>query len=117
NLKKHVETIKQFGLPFVVAINRFKEDSEAEITALQQWCQANYIPVALTEVWAKGGEGGVELANTLLQVMEEGESDFHYLYDSTLPIAEKVKTIVRKVYGGKEDRKSTRLNSSHVSIS
>lgn len=102
NLKKHVETIKQFGLPFVVAINRFKEDSEAEITALQQWCQANYIPVALTEVWAKGGEGGVELANTLLQVMEEGESDFHYLYDSTLPIAEKVKTIVRKVYGGKD---------------
>ena len=102
NLKKHVETIQQFGLPFVVAINEFITDSEAEITFVKEWCEENSIPVALTQVWEKGGEGGVDLANTLLKVMEENEIEFTPLYQSTDSIEEKIRSITKKVYGAKD---------------
>lgn len=100
NLKKHVETIQSFGLPFVVAINRFVSDSEAEIEELLAYCGQHNFPVALTEVWEKGGSGGVELANTLLEVLEKEESRFRPLYLLSDPIDVKIRTIVQKVYGG-----------------
>ncbi|MDQ0176116.1 formate--tetrahydrofolate ligase [Bacillus chungangensis] len=100
NIKKHVETIEAFGLPYVVGINRFTADTEAEIAALQKWCETHDIPVALTEVWEKGGEGGLDLAEKVLQVIEEKENQFHYLYDDADTIDEKIRTIVEKVYGG-----------------
>ncbi|MDX5474749.1 MAG: formate--tetrahydrofolate ligase [Bacillaceae bacterium] len=102
NLKKHVETIQQFGLPFVVAINEFITDSEAEITFVKEWCEENSIPVALTQVWEKGGVGGVDLANTLLKVMEENEIEFTPLYQTTDSIEEKIRSIATKVYGSKD---------------
>lgn len=102
NLKKHVETIKQFGLPFVVAINRFTTDTNSEITLLQNWCEKNLIPVALTEVWEKGGQGGIELANKVIEVIENDQVAFQPLYELDLPIEEKIRTIIRKVYGGKD---------------
>ena len=102
NLKKHVETIQQFGLPFVVAINEFITDSEAEITFVKEWCEENSIPVALTQVWEKGGVGGVDLANTLLKVMEENEIEFTPLYQTTDSIEEKIRSIATKVYGAKD---------------
>ncbi|WP_147533713.1 formate--tetrahydrofolate ligase [Bacillus marasmi] len=102
NLQKHVDSIKSFGLPFVVAINRFVDDSEAEIAALQSYCDNENIPVALTEVWEKGGEGGVELAQTLLKVLEENEASFRPLYFLSDPLEEKIRTVVQKVYGGKD---------------
>ncbi|WP_096154354.1 MULTISPECIES: formate--tetrahydrofolate ligase [Bacillus] len=102
NLKKHVETIQQFGLPFVVAINEFITDSEAEIAFVKEWCEENLIPVALTQVWEKGGEGGIVLANTLLKVMDEPKCEFTPLYQSTDSIEEKIRSIATKVYGAKD---------------
>lgn len=102
NLKKHVETIEHFGLPFVVAINRFSADTEAEIAALEQWCGEHSIPVALAEVWEKGGEGGIELARAVLNVMEKTSSSFDYLYSVESSLEDKIRTIVQKVYGGRD---------------
>ena len=102
NLKKHVETIQQFGLPYVVAINEFITDSEAEISFVKNWCKENDIPVALTQVWEKGGEGGVDLANTLLKVMDGTINKFTPLYETTDSIEEKIRSIATKVYGAKD---------------
>ncbi|MDF2856267.1 MAG: formate--tetrahydrofolate ligase [Neobacillus sp.] len=102
NLKKHIETIKSFGLPVVVAINKFITDTAEEVKTLLEWCKREDVPVALTEVWEKGGEGGVELAETLLSVIEKEENKFKPLYDSSDSLEQKVRTIVQKVYGGKD---------------
>lgn len=102
NLQKHIETIKEFGLPIVVAINKFITDSDKEIETLLDWCKREAVPVALTEVWEKGGEGGIELAKTLLDVIEKEENQFHQLYDLSDSIEQKVRTIVQQVYGGKD---------------
>jgi formate--tetrahydrofolate ligase len=101
NLQKHIETIKGFGLPIVVAINKFITDTDKEIQTLLDWCNQEKVPVALTEVWEKGGEGGLQLAESILKVMETEENHFSPLYDLSASIEEKVQTIVEKVYGGK----------------
>ncbi|WP_420491288.1 formate--tetrahydrofolate ligase [Neobacillus drentensis] len=102
NLKKHIETIQSFGLPVVVAVNKFITDTKQEVDTLLEWCQRENVPVALTEVWEKGGAGGIELANTLLAVMDKEENQFRPLYDLSDSIEKKVRTIVQKVYGGNE---------------
>ncbi|MEH7255689.1 formate--tetrahydrofolate ligase [Neobacillus niacini] len=102
NLQKHIETIKSFGLPVVVAINKFITDTELEVKTLLEWCNREGVAVALTEVWEKGGAGGVELAKTLLSVIEKEENKFQPLYDLSDSIEKKVQTIVQKVYGGKD---------------
>jgi formate--tetrahydrofolate ligase len=108
NLKKHIETIQSFGLPFVVAINRFITDSDAEINVIKKYCEKESFPVALSEVWEKGGQGGIELAQTLLSVIENSQSQFHPLYSVSDTIESKVRTIVQQVYGGKEVEFSTK---------
>ncbi|MFF2450409.1 formate--tetrahydrofolate ligase [Neobacillus sp. NPDC058068] len=102
NLQKHIETIKSFGLPVVVAINKFITDTELEVQTLLEWCRRENIAVALTEVWEKGGAGGIKLAEELLAVIENEENKFHPLYDLSDSIEQKVRTIVQKVYGGKD---------------
>jgi formate--tetrahydrofolate ligase len=102
NLQKHIETIKSFGLPLVVAINKFITDTDLEVKTLLEWCERENVPVALTEVWEKGGEGGKELAKTLLSVIEKEENKFHPLYELSDSIEQKIRTIVQKVYGGKD---------------
>nr|WP_316569862.1 formate--tetrahydrofolate ligase [Neobacillus sp. YIM B06451] len=102
NLKKHIDTIKEFGLPPVIAINRFVTDSEEEVKTLLEWCAKENVPAALTEVWEKGGEGGIDLANKVLKAIESNENNFQPLYDLSDSIDEKVRTIVQKVYGGKD---------------
>lgn len=102
NLQKHIETIKSFGLPLVVAINKFITDTDLEVKTLLEWCERENVPVALTEVWEKGGEGGKELAKTLLSVIEHEENKFHSLYELSDSIENKIRTIVQKVYGGKD---------------
>lgn len=108
NLQKHIETIKSFGLPVVVAINKFITDTELEVQILLEWCEREGVPVALTEVWEKGGAGGVELAETLLSVMEKEQNNFKPLYDVSDSLETKVRTIVQKVYGGKDVEFSTK---------
>ncbi|PLR98917.1 formate--tetrahydrofolate ligase [Bacillus sp. T33-2] len=99
NLKRHVETIESFGLPYVVAVNRFLTDTPAETNALLDLCKAEGIPAALTEVWEKGGAGGTELAEQLLKVLDEKESNFAPLYDLSDALEEKIETIAKMVYG------------------
>jgi formate--tetrahydrofolate ligase len=99
NLQKHVETIQAFGLPFVVAVNRFVADSDNEIACLMNWCEENNYPVSLTEVWEKGGTGGVDLAKKVLNVIEQSENNFKPLYELEASIEEKLTTIATTVYG------------------
>lgn len=99
NLAKHVDTVRQFGAEPVIALNRFITDTEAELTTILKWCEAQGVRIARTNVWEQGGKGGIELAQQVLEVIEQG-NDFHHLYDVEQSIEEKVTTIVQKVYGG-----------------
>ena len=100
NLLKHVENITRvFGLPAVVAINRFANDTEAELNLIRTRCQELGVNVALSEVWGQGGEGGLELAQEVLRLCDQPQ-DFHYAYDLDLPLKDKIQAIVEKVYGG-----------------
>jgi formate--tetrahydrofolate ligase len=100
NLAKHIENVRQFGVPVVVALNRFTSDSEAELKMVSDEAEKSGARVALTEVWEKGGAGGLELAREILAMLEVGESNYAPLYPVDMPIEEKVNTIVRRVYGG-----------------
>jgi formate--tetrahydrofolate ligase len=102
NLQKHIETVQAFGLPFVIAINRFTTDTEREIKALTDFCDMNGYPVSLTEVWAKGGEGGIDLAEKVLHTIESAKNHFAPLYDINEPIPEKIRKIAQIVYGAKD---------------
>ena len=73
NLAKHIDTVQQFGLPYIVAINEFATDTPAEVAALEKWCEENNHPMSLSQVWAKGGEGGIDLAKKVLITLEEKE--------------------------------------------
>ena len=101
NLQKHVETVQSFGLPFVIAINKFPTDTDAEVEALAKWCKDNNYPIELSDVWAKGGEGGLDLAKRVLEIVEEPNS-FHHLYELTDSIEEKITKVSQIVYGAKD---------------
>lgn len=101
NLAKHVDTIRTFGVEPIIALNRFITDTEAELEAVLNWCQENHVRIARTNVWEEGGKGGLGLAEQVLAVLDE-ENNFSPLYDVTESIEEKVRTIVQKVYGGKD---------------
>ncbi|MDA8227529.1 MAG: formate--tetrahydrofolate ligase [Desulfitobacterium hafniense] len=98
NLGKHIENIGKFGLPVVVAINAFPTDTAEELKFVEQKCNELGAQVALSEVWAKGSEGGEVLAKKVIEAMEK-ESNFQFLYDEKLPIRDKVKIIAREIYG------------------
>ena len=100
NLDKHIENVRQFGVPVVVALNRFITDTDRELEMVARRAEALGARVALTEVWEKGGAGGEALARELLDVLDRREARFEPLYSTDLPIREKVDTIVRRVYGG-----------------
>ncbi|NSW89802.1 MAG: formate--tetrahydrofolate ligase [Firmicutes bacterium] len=101
NLLKHIENVTvKFGLPAVVALNRFPTDTEAELSFVKEKCREYGVNVVLSEVWAKGGEGGVELAQEVIRLIDEGKSNFNFIYQLDMPIKEKIETIVREIYGG-----------------
>ncbi|MGF9977879.1 formate--tetrahydrofolate ligase [Viridibacillus arvi] len=99
NLAKHVDTIRNFGVEPIIALNRFITDTEEELSVILNWCRENNVKIARTNVWEEGGKGGIELAKQVLSVINE-ENNFTPLYDISEPIEEKVRTIVQKVYGG-----------------
>ena len=101
NLAKHIDTVKQFGLPYIVAINEFASDTPAEVEALQNWCKEHQHPMSLSQVWAKGGEGALDLANQLVELCAE-ENSYAPLYDVEQSIEEKITAIGTRVYGAKE---------------
>ena len=100
NLEKQVENVRKFGLEPIIAINRFATDSDAEIKFIEDFCKKNNVRVALTEVFAKGGEGGEALAKEVIDLVENNKSNFKVLYDANDSIEDKVNTIVREIYGG-----------------
>ncbi|MDD5944216.1 MAG: formate--tetrahydrofolate ligase [Clostridia bacterium] len=101
NLLKHIENITQvYGLPAVVAINRFPTDDEEELKLIETKCKELGVNVALSEVWGKGGDGGIELAEEVVRLAESGENNFRFAYDDDMSIEEKINAIVTKVYGG-----------------
>lgn len=99
NLQKHIETIQAFNLPYVVAINRFLHDTEAELNALKRWGEENNHPIEFSEVWEHGGNGGVDLAKRVVEVIENNQQEFHVLYDLDLSIEEKIEKIAKVCYG------------------
>ena len=99
NLEKHVENINKFKVPLVVAINRFPTDTEAELELVRKKCEELGVRVALSEVWAKGGEGGLELADEIIDILDNEESNFEYLYEKELSIKEKIEKIAKEIYG------------------
>lgn len=102
NLKTHIQNIKKFGLNAVVAVNKFVSDSDEEITLLQKLCAAENVSAILSEGWEKGSEGTVELAKKVAEIAENKTSDFHYLYESQLPLVEKIKTVAKEIYRAKD---------------
>ena len=99
NLKKHVENLRKFGLPVVVAINRFPTDTEEELELIRDYCRDLQVPAAVSEVVARGGEGGVELAQTVLAVLDSQEADFRPLYDWNQSVQEKLEILATEIYG------------------
>ena len=100
NLEKHIENVRQFGVPVVVALNRVSSDSDGELKTVMDFVERLGAPIALTEVWARGGAGGEALAKQLLAVLDKKGAEYRPLYSTERPIREKIETIVRKVYGG-----------------
>lgn len=99
NLEKHIDTVKKFGLPYVVAINRFTSDTEAELNALEEWSKENGHPVSLSEVWAKGGDGAIDLAKKVIAQIDSSKNEFKFIYDTKDTIKEKIAKICKEVYG------------------
>ena len=98
NLAKHIDTVQQFGLPYIVAINQFESDSPKEIEALENWCKENGHPMSLSQVWAKGGEGALDLAQQVIALCDQPNT-YAPLYDVHASIEDKINTIAQKVYG------------------
>lgn len=102
NLEKHIENVEKYDVPCIVTLNQFVTDTPAELDYVRQFCEEKGCAFALSEVWEKGGEGGVSLANKLVETIETKESHFHYLYDENLPLEEKIETIAKEIYGAGE---------------
>lgn len=98
NLEKHIENIQQFGVPVVVTLNKFASDSEEELAYVKDFCIGHNCEFALSEVWEKGGEGGIELANKVIETVENKKSDFHTIYNNEASLTEKIETIAEKIY-------------------
>ena len=99
NLEKHIENLQQYGVPIVVTLNAFTSDTEEEHEFIRKFCEDRNCAFALSEVWEKGGEGGIALAKEVLRTLDEKESDFHVLYPDEMGLKDKVKTIAQKIYG------------------
>ena len=99
NLEKHIENVQKFGVPVVVTLNSFVTDTDAENEYIKNFCEERGCEFALSEVWEKGGEGGIALAEKVLETLEKKESNFHTLYSDELSLKEKIETISKEIYG------------------
>jgi formate--tetrahydrofolate ligase len=117
NLEKHIENIHKFGVPIVVTLNKFATDTEEELDFVKKFCEERNCEFALSEVWEKGGEGGIELANKVLDTLENKPSDFKFLYDDELPLKSKIEKIATEIYGadGVDFEKSAIKELKHIS--
>ena len=104
NLDKHIDNIRRYGVPAVVAINQFPSDAQEEIDLVQAHCASLGVPCALSNVFTEGGEGGRKLAETVMEVLRTQSSDFRFLYDVEMPIRDKIKKIATEIYGADDVR-------------
>ena len=102
NLEKHIENIARFGVPCVVTLNQFVSDTQAELDYVKNFCESKGCEFALSQVWEKGGEGGTALAEKVMETIETKESRFHYLYEDSLTLKEKMQVIAKEIYGAGE---------------
>lgn len=102
NMEKHIENVQSFGVPVVVAINRFSQDTPEEMAVVENACHKLDVPVALSDVFARGGEGGQELAALVTKIIETKESHFQPIYADELPLADKIRCVAQKIYGAKD---------------
>ena len=101
NLEKHIENIQKYDVPVIVTLNSFVTDTDAENEFIRKFCEERGCEFALSEVWEKGGEGGIELAKKVLDTLENKESHFHTLYSDELSLKEKIETISKEIYGAR----------------
>lgn len=99
NLEKHIENLKKYGVPVVVALNSFVSDTEAEIRFVEEFVRSKGCEYSYAEVWAKGGEGGIDLAKKVIEAADSGKADFRPVYDPSLPIKDKIETVAKEIYG------------------
>ena len=99
NLEKHLENISIYGIPVVVAINHFIDDTDKEIKIVEEFCKTKNVPIAVADIWSQGGEGGIELAGKLVNLIHNNPSNFKFLYDVNLPVKKKIEMIAKKMYG------------------
>ncbi|MGH9260019.1 MAG: formate--tetrahydrofolate ligase, partial [Acidimicrobiales bacterium] len=99
NLRRHVRNLKKFGVPAVVALNRFVTDAEAELEAVRAVCSAEGVEAVRCDVWERGGDGGLALGEAVLRLLDRGGAQFRPLYDEKRPIREKIETVAREIYG------------------
>ena len=99
NLEKHIENIQKYGVPVIVTLNSFVTDTDAENAFIEKFCRERGCEFALSEVWEKGGEGGLDLAQKVLETLETKESNFHTLYNDELSLKDKIRTIAQEIYG------------------
>ena len=99
NLEKHIENLQKYGVPVVVTLNSFITDTQAEYEYIKKFCEDRGCEFALSEVWEKGGEGGIELANKVIHTLERKESNFHVLYPDDMPLKDKIHTVAAEIYG------------------
>ncbi len=102
NLEKHIENLQKYGVPVVVTLNSFVSDTEAEVAFVKKFCEDRNCEFALAEVWAKGGEGGIALAEKVLKTLETKESNFKVLYEDEMPLKEKIRTVAKEIYGAND---------------
>lgn len=99
NLEKHIENIQKYNVPVVVTLNKFSSDTEKELSFVKEFCENRGCEFSLSEVWEKGGEGGIDLANKVLKTIETKESNFKPLYNNELPLKKKIETVAKEIYG------------------
>jgi formate--tetrahydrofolate ligase len=116
NLEKHIENIQKFGVPVIVTLNQFATDTDEELEFVKNFCEERGCEFALSKVWEKGGEGGIELANKVLDTLENKPSNFKVLYEDELPLKDKIEKIAAEIYGacGVEFEKSALKELNHI---
>ena len=99
NLEKHIENIHKYGVPCVVTLNKFSTDTKEELDFVETFCREHGCEFSLSEVWEKGGEGGIDLAKKVIQTIQTKENHFHLLYENELPLEKKIEVIAKEIYG------------------
>jgi formate--tetrahydrofolate ligase len=102
NLEKHLENVSNFGVPVIIAINHFIDDTDKEIEIVEEFCKSKNISIAVADIWGEGGEGGIELAGKLIDLIHNNPTNFQFLYDLNAPVKEKIETIAKKMYGAEQ---------------